>query len=175
MKEQISLRPVPAVLPDAAPIWRLRRQLEDWLFSKGLNQWRPGEVPIETVQNQINTGEWYVYKRQGGVAAALRVLWSDPEFWGPDDSTSVYVHGLMCDRSYQGQKIGERLLDWAAQQGAARGKSFLRLDCAAENQELRDYYASRGFRAVGHKELSIGLNDVILWQRPIDVLEVGNT
>ncbi|WP_449373578.1 GNAT family N-acetyltransferase [Arthrobacter psychrolactophilus] len=169
MQQQTPLSLVRAELSDAQPLWLLRRQLEDWIHAKGLNQWRPGEMPIETIRSQINAGEWYVHRHEDGVLAALRVLWSDAEFWGPDDTTSVYVHGLMADRGYSAQRFGKRLLDWATLQGAAKGRSYLRLDCAASNQDLCAFYASQGFTAVGEKKFENGLNDVILWQRPISL------
>lgn len=173
MQEQIPLLLVRAESSDAHPLWLLRRQLEDWIHSRGVNQWRPGEMPIETVQAQIDAGEWHLHRHDDGVIAALRLLWSDPEFWGHDEDTSVYVHGLMADRGYSGQRFGKRLLDWATKQGAAKGRSHLRLDCAANNQDLCAFYASQGFTAVGEKKFEDGLNDVILWQRPIDGLEIA--
>lgn len=167
MQELTPLSLEHATMADAQPLWLLRRQLEDWIYAKGLNQWRPGELPIETIEGQINADEWHVQRHEDGIIAALRVLWSDPDFWGPDDGQCVYVHGLMVDRGHSDQRLGKRLLDWAAMQGAAAGRSYLRLDCAADNPNLCAFYASQGFVAAGEMKFDSGLNDVVLWQRPI--------
>lgn len=156
-----------ATVADIRALWLLRRQLEDWIFAKGLNQWVPGEVPIETIEAQVEAGEWHVHRQDGVVIAALRVLWQDPDFWGPDDGRGVYVHGLMVDRGHAKQRLGQRLLDWAGSHGAAQGRSELRLDCAADNLELCHYYGSRGFAAAGAMTFENGLNAVTLWRRPL--------
>ncbi|HET9655743.1 MAG TPA: GNAT family N-acetyltransferase, partial [Kineosporiaceae bacterium] len=159
--------PQPAGQADAHDLWLLRRQLEDWICARGIDQWRPGEVAEQTISEQITTGEWHVHRHDGILVAALRLLWSDPQFWGDgDDGDAVYVHGLMVDRRHAGHQIGERLLAWAGEQARAAGRSWLRLDCAAGNTALCDYYRSRGFTPVRTQNLPDGLFDVVLWQRP---------
>ncbi|WP_139320393.1 GNAT family N-acetyltransferase [Saccharomonospora sp. CUA-673] len=155
--------PSPAEMRDVRGIWSLRRQREDWLATQGIDQWRPGEVPVSEIEEQVNRGEWHVLRDDDQrVVAGLRILWADPDFWGPDDGTAVYVHGLMVDLALAGQGLGARLLQWAAHTGAQRDKTRLRLDSAATNPGLSAYYERIGFRR------QVGDHfDVILWERPI--------
>jgi GNAT superfamily N-acetyltransferase len=157
--------PCPAEQADAHDLWLLRRQLEDWICARGIDQWRPGEVAEQTISRQITAGEWHVHRRNGILVAALRLLWSTRGSGG-DDGDAVYVHGLMVDRRHAGHRIGERLLAWAGEQARAAGRSWLRLDCAAGNTTLCDYYRSCGFTPVRTQNLPDGLFDVVLWQRP---------
>lgn len=113
----------------------------------------------------MDRGEWYVL-REERVIAALRVLWTDPDFWGPDDGTAVYVHGLMVDLDKAGEGLGAELLDWAARLGGQHGKVRLRLDSALTNPGLTGYYERLGFIRKGQRQVG-DLFEVILWERPV--------
>ncbi|RHA43636.1 GNAT family N-acetyltransferase, partial [Cellulomonas rhizosphaerae] len=89
-----------------------------------------------------------------GLAATVRLLWSDPDFWGDDDAPAVYVHGLMVARRRSGDGLGRALLDWAADQGREAGVGLLRLDCRTTNPALRAYYEAYGFTAVGRRDFA---------------------
>lgn len=157
--------PVPAAAADALQIWQLRRQREDWLADRDIHQWLPGEIPRSTIEDQVDRGEWFVV-REARVVAALRLLWEDPDFWGPDDGTAVYVHGLMVDLDHAGTGRGTRLLDWAADQARDRGRSRLRLDSAVTNPGLTRYYERLGFTHRGRRQIR-DLFEVNLWERPV--------
>ncbi|GAA1824575.1 GNAT family N-acetyltransferase [Nesterenkonia flava] len=159
--------PLPATRADVRGIWSLRRQREDWLIARGIDQWRPGEVPVSVIREQVDRGEWYVLREEEHhVIAGLRLLWQDPDFWGPDDGTAIYVHGLMLDLALAGEGLGAQLLGWAAAQGALQGKTRLRLDSAATNPRLATYYEDSGFSRQGQRQVG-DFFEVILWERPI--------
>jgi len=134
----------------------MRHAAEDWLAKKGIDQWRPREVPLATVREQIDRGEFVVarYPSSGVVVAAMRLMWSDPAIWRHDDAFAGYVHGLVIDRAHAGQGLGRHLLDWAARETKMTGASKLRLDCAETNLALRNYYRRCGFREVGRRDLN---------------------
>ena len=87
-------------------------------------------------------------------SARVRLLWTDPDFWGDDDTPAVYVHGLMVDRRAAGHGLGTALLDWAAARGRDAGVDLFRLDCRTTNPVLRAYYERYGFRAVGQRDFA---------------------
>nr|WP_274380720.1 GNAT family N-acetyltransferase [Nesterenkonia muleiensis] len=122
-------------------------------------------MPVSTIQEQVDRGEWHVLRDQH-VVAALRVLWADPEFWGPDDGTAVYVHGLMVDVTRAGEGLGAELLDWAARLTKQRERAHLRLDSALTNPGLTRYYERLGFLRKGQRQVG-DLFEVILWERPV--------
>lgn len=159
--------PVLATAEDVAGIWRLRRRLEDWIFAQGIDQWRPGEVPEAVIESQVREGQWHVLREGGVLKAALRVLHEDLDFWGAVEEPSVFVHGLMVDRAFAGAGLGASLLDWAAAEGCREGAEWLRLDSAAGNPRLSEYYVGLGFMSMGTQELGGGLFDVTLWQRSV--------
>jgi GNAT superfamily N-acetyltransferase len=149
------------VLPElAAPadidaIHALRRSLEDWMAAHGTVQWPQGSLPRERIAAQVGAGEWHVVRDDDlGLAGTIRLLWTDPDFWGDDATPAVYAHGLMVDRRAAGRGLGTALLDWAAAQGRAAGVEVFRLDCRTTNPVLREYYEAHGFRAVGQVDFA---------------------
>ncbi|WP_309135265.1 GNAT family N-acetyltransferase [Cellulomonas sp.] len=157
----------PARPHDVDAILALRTSLEDWMARAGVVQWPRGSLPRERVEAQLAAGEWHVVRgAPGEVVGTLRLLWSDPEFWGDDDAPAVYVHGLMSARSRRGSGLGRALLDWAAERGRDAGVGLFRLDCRDTNPALRAYYEAYGFTAVGHRDFATFR--AVLLQKPLD-------
>jgi ribosomal protein S18 acetylase RimI-like enzyme len=151
----ISIRSADPV--DAPTILALRHAAEDWLASKHIDQWRPREVPLATIDEQVAAGEFYVGVDPDtmDIVAAMRVLWCDPLVWD-DDEKACYVHGLVIDRSRAGSALGEAMVDHAAGLARCAGVSRVRLDCAESNPALRSYYRRHGFVEVGRRDFDDG-------------------
>lgn len=142
----------PAGPQDAPDILALRLQLEEWLASRGVEQWGHGGVSLADIAQQITDGEWHVASDGGSLVGVLRLLWSDERIWQQDNEFAAYVHGLMVPRAMAGQGIGTALLSWASQQAEARNAPTLRLDCVETNTRLTAYYSGLGFRKVGRRD-----------------------
>lgn len=146
---------MPASAADVDGIHALRRSLEDWMAERGVVQWPPHSLPRARVAAQVEAGEWHVVRDvDGNLLGTIRLLWTDPDFWGADPTPAVYVHGLMIDRRRRGDGLGTALLDWAAARGRERGVGVFRLDCRTTNPVLRRYYEGYGFRAVGQRDFA---------------------
>jgi GNAT superfamily N-acetyltransferase len=115
-----------------------------WLLSRGIVQW-PDRFPRDRVERLVERGDFYLARLHGKTVATLALLWSDPVFWGQRPSDAGYVHALAVRREYAGRRFGAQLLDWAQGRVAGEGRTFLRLDCLAENRDLRTYYERQGF------------------------------
>ncbi|WP_072803949.1 GNAT family N-acetyltransferase [Rhodococcoides yunnanense] len=145
----------PATPDDAAAILALRHTAEDWLADRGIDQWRPREVPLSVIESQVAAGEFVVARLRPTdtpLVAAMRLIWSDEPIWLEENAFAGYVHHLVVDRSHSGRGIGRELLDWAERTTHDAGASVLRLDCVETNPQLRAYYARLGFREVGRRE-----------------------
>jgi len=147
--------PRPATPADVDDIHALRRSLEDWMAAHGTVQWPQGSLPRERIAKQVDAGEWHVvHDEELGLVGTVRLLWTDPDFWGEDHTPAVYVHGLMVDRRAAGHGLGTTLLDWAAARGRDAGVDLFRLDCRTTNPDIRAYYERYGFRAVGQRDFA---------------------
>ncbi len=155
MRPVSPVSPVPATPADVDDVHALRRSLEDWMAQHGTVQWPAGSLPRERIAAQVDDDQWHVVRDEDGtLVATVRLLWTDPDFWGDDDTPAVYVHGLMVDRRAAGRGLGGALLDWAAARGRAAGVPLFRLDCRTTNPVLRRYYEAYGFRAVGRRDFA---------------------
>ncbi|TQM31042.1 GNAT family N-acetyltransferase [Nocardia bhagyanarayanae] len=165
------LEMVPATTADAAPIIAMRDGLARWMVANGIAQWLPGEYPVAILAREAARGEWYVRREPTGeVLAAVRLIWHDPDFWGPDEIEAGYVHGLMVAPSHRGRGLGARALAFCAERTIARGLDRQRLDTAADNRALRKYYAAQGFTELRETTLPPqfhGTDRVVLMEKPL--------
>jgi ribosomal protein S18 acetylase RimI-like enzyme len=142
-----------ATRDDLPAVLTLLANTARWLDSLGVRQWPADGFPAEQIEPLIGEGAMYLLDDRGtGVLAATVAVdgHADPEFWTPADrpGEALYVHKLAVSRTHSGQGLGEMLLDWAARRAAARGRRWLRLDCAKDNPRLQAFYGSAGFRHV---------------------------
>jgi len=152
--EGLLLTPAGGIIIEQAQPSDLDRVLDileeaaDWLISRGINQWQPGlfrKVRRQSIADQVSRGEVYLAKRDGQAIGTLTLQWADKMFWGnvPDDAG--YIHRMAIHRAYADMKLGRHLLQWGEVKVASAGRDYLRLDCMAENQALRQYYEQAGF------------------------------
>ncbi len=161
----MSTEPRQAGTDDVVAIHALRRSLEDWMAARGIDQWPVGSVPLERIAAQVADGQWWVVRDDDGVVAAVRLVGTDPEYWGDDDASALYVHGLMVGRRASGSGLGRALVEWADSRARAAGVTWLRLDHRASNPHLDNVYRSWGFEPVAQTGRP-GF-EVVLMQRPL--------
>ena len=145
----VDVHPEQATPDDASAIHALRRALEDWMAARGIDQWPVGSVPAERIAAQVADGQWWVVRDDEGLLGSVRVVTTDPEYWGDDDAPALYVHGLMVARRASGTGLGRALVEWVGARARAAGATWLRLDHRASNPHLDDVYRGWGFEAVG--------------------------
>lgn len=163
--DAVDVHPQQATPDDAPAIHALRRSLEEWMAARGIDQWPVGSVPVERIAAQVAAGDWWVVRDGEGVRGTVRVITSDPEYWGDDDAPALYVHGLMVARRASGTGLGRALVEWAGERARDAGVTWLRLDHRSSNPHLDDVYRSWGFEAVGVTDRP-GF-EVVLMQRPV--------
>ena len=141
----------PAEARDVAVLVQLRDRVAEWLLARGVRQWLPGEFGEDRMAAWVNEGHVLVLRRDGHVAAAVAVLWSDRELWGDrvDDTEAGYIHLLMVEPARIGQGLGQSVLSWAEEFIKAGGRRVARLDAVTDNSRLQQWYAQRGYLAVG--------------------------
>jgi ribosomal protein S18 acetylase RimI-like enzyme len=137
---------------DVEEILDLWLEAAKWIQSKGINQW-PDSFSIQSVEKRLNISEIYIVKQKDTIIASLAIQWSDKLIWKElDNDQSGYIHRLIVRRAYSGRGIGNQLLEWAGEYIKANGKSFIRLDCMADNEGLNQYYSKIGFNYKGRVE-----------------------
>lgn len=139
---------------DTDGVMGLLEAAAEWLLSRGIRQWLPGQIQMAWLRERIARGEVYVATQDGTLAGSFRLIWSDQPTWGTQRDDAGYVHGLVINRAFAGQGLGLRLLAHAERLVAAAGRPSLRLDCMSD--ALAAYYVRAGFTLVSGKRWDHG-------------------
>lgn len=146
------LRMVPARDDDLGRYVDLLEEVADWLETRGITQWRSGNFRLSAdyYAASIKQNEVQLAFVGDELVGTLRLLLREPIVW-PDvvEDDAVYVYNLAVRRAWTGHRLGRRMLEWAADRAASLGRSYIRLDCVADNRFLREYYVEAGFEERG--------------------------
>jgi ribosomal protein S18 acetylase RimI-like enzyme len=128
-----------------------------WIHSAhGFWQWRVESFEREIVEAFVRDHEVFVATLRNEPVGCFSVHWSTEEIWGEQfHEDAGYVHRLCVSRKRKGEGIGRDLIRYAESYIRARGKSWLRLDCMADNPSLNAYYVGLGFVLKGRFDASI--------------------
>ncbi len=135
----------PAVPEDLDALEAIDESTGAWLQSRGIDAGRPPKPLREILADRVSSGTMLLALLDGQPAGMMTLLWEPEGLWADLPGDAVYVHGLMVHRDFAGKEIGRRLLEWAERRAYAGGKPLVRLDCMAENPELRAYYERAGY------------------------------
>jgi ribosomal protein S18 acetylase RimI-like enzyme len=147
------------------------REAADWLSARGNPQWQHWYMDVgrRMLRERLEHHEVYLFQSGNSPVGTLTIQWSDSELWGHRgiDGLAGYIHGMAITRSMGGMRVGERLLEWAVETIAARGRRLARLDALASNVPLCRYYEQRGFRPLGTATLLAGIYTARLVEREL--------
>ena len=147
----------PARPGDAAQILSVSDEATVWLVDHGLSgQW--GEHPpssesafVVRVSGWIREGEATVAVDAKGdvhgyvVSGSLPPPYLDPAVAKRVVEDAYYVYTVVSRMTPQSRGVGRSLLLWAEGQARTLGVNYMRLDCWADNADLRAYYQRFGF------------------------------
>jgi GNAT superfamily N-acetyltransferase len=127
-------------------------EVAGWLEAKGQPMWRADELTPGALLERYGLEELRLGLLSGEPAAAMVVQESDGFFWpNVPEGESLFVHKLATARRLKGSGVAAAMLDWAKTRARKQGKSYLRLDCAADRPKLCRFYEQYGFRRVARR------------------------
>ncbi|QYR22449.1 GNAT family N-acetyltransferase [Paenibacillus sp. sptzw28] len=121
-----------------------------WLKSEGQEMWKEDQISIARLYANYKTEEIYI-GRLGGMSAAVMILQEEDAFFWPNAirNESFYVHKLAIRRDFAKTGLSNEMINWAKAWARAKGKKYLRLDCAADRPKLCGFYEKNGFKRIG--------------------------
>ncbi|WP_459502606.1 GNAT family N-acetyltransferase [Bacillus sp. C1] len=136
-------------------IINMLKEVAKWLKEKGIDQWQyllEGGDDEEIIQAVINKNTYIIVKENEMIGtftvSPIQSEW-DRHIFGEDAlSDSLYLHRLAIIPKYMKSRIGEKTLMWIQDQLHA-DKTFLKLDCVANNNKLNNFYKYNGFEPFG--------------------------
>jgi ribosomal protein S18 acetylase RimI-like enzyme len=145
----------PATIDDVGDIRRVMQEASEFKYSKGDALWGTEPFADEEVSRMVESGNIFVYKVDGAVAASVVLLKNDERMWGEEqgnDDSALYVHKLTTGNAFRGRGVGEKVLSLAERLATEQGRTRLRLDCPYDNENLYNYYRRLGFSEVRRYE-----------------------
>jgi ribosomal protein S18 acetylase RimI-like enzyme len=162
---------VRAGLADYDAVMAILREAADWISACGNPPWNHWYMDAgeRILRERLARHEVYLARRDDVSVGTVTIQWNDAETWGDHglDGSAGYIHAIAIARSVGGMRVGERLLEWAVDTIAARGRQFVRLDAIAVNAVLCSYYEQRGFRSIGTATLFGGMYTARLFEREL--------
>jgi GNAT superfamily N-acetyltransferase len=150
-------------------VFGLLKSAAQWLHDRDIDYWQnwldPPAHHVRWVDEGLAASEFRIIESAGSVIGCVRLLDSDPLFWGEREDSAVYVHSFTVDRALAGHGIGACVLEVIEGDLAARGVGWLRLDCGEAATGLRRYYESVGFHPVG--ETVVDGERLVLYQKAV--------
>ncbi|MBL4796792.1 MAG: GNAT family N-acetyltransferase [Oleispira sp.] len=145
----ISLRQVRDTEFDA--VYGILHENATWLLSKDIIQW-----PLDWLESirpeiraSIEAELFYAVEIDNTLAAVLEIRSAPELLWGNNQDDAHYIHKLAIQRQYSDRGLGRNILDVIKSKAQQENIKYLRLDCVAHNDKLREYYESCGFNLKG--------------------------
>jgi len=145
----------PAQLSDASAIASVLQEAAQWLANDGRALWTAAEIAPERVLRDTSAGFFHVAREGEQLVGVMKFELEDAHFWPEIPlGTSAYVHKLAIRRAWAKKGVSTELLTYARHRAQHLGRAYLRLDCVANRQGLRDLYEGFGFAL--HSVVEIG-------------------
>ncbi|MEI9922002.1 MAG: GNAT family N-acetyltransferase [Bacteroidota bacterium] len=103
----------------------------------------------DAIIRDINDRNSYKAVNNNGTGIVFSVTYRDPILWRQmDTGQSVYLHRIVVNPAFKGQKLFGVILDWAIDHMKQKGRKNIRMDTWAENPNIIEYYKKFGFEVV---------------------------
>ena len=132
-------------------IFNLVKSRVQWMDETGIRQWNVTgyleTYPISYYEERQSDGSLYVLAGDETIFGTVVLLEEDERWEDKASDLALYVHNLATMPGEKG--AGRRLLAEAERMARFKGKRYIRLDCAKDNQFLNSYYDSLGYQLAG--------------------------
>jgi len=103
----------------------------------------------EVQKKYILNGTHFKVVLRNEIVAMFNLQDADPIVWREmDQGNSIYLHGVLINPKFKGQRIVGRILDWSVNYSRNKEKTEIRIDTWFDNPPLTDYYQTFGFQMV---------------------------
>ena len=126
-----------------------------WLFEEtkklqGKNGYRVwDEIDNAALQKEISSKLQYKIVSGANILCIFSIQHNDPFIWREkDQDDAVYIHRIVVNPNFKGQKLFQRVLDWVKHFAIQNKLKFVRMDTWADNLKIIEYYKSFGFEFI---------------------------
>jgi len=142
----------------AFPVSHTNRQDLDTIFSlfdesvkyqekHGYPTWH--NYDKNAIMRDVEALRQYKVVADGNIAIVFSVAYSDRVIWRHmDQGKSIYLHRIVVNPAFKGQRLFSVILDWASQHCKEKGLDNVRMDTWADNPTIIEYYKGFGFKPI---------------------------
>lgn len=106
-------------------------------------------IDKEYLKKEIKNGLNYKLIKEGNILCAWGVVFSDPLIWREmEKGTSIYMHRVVVNPNFKGQKLFQKVLDWAIDYSMENSLTTIRIDTWTANPAIIEFYQKYGFKVV---------------------------
>jgi ribosomal protein S18 acetylase RimI-like enzyme len=106
-------------------------------------------IDTRALERDIENKLQFKIVKDNAILCIFSIQYSDPFIWRDRDlNDAIYLHRIVVNPSFKGQKQFQKVLDWAKQTAHDRHLRFVRMDTWADNQKIIDYYKTFGFEFI---------------------------
>ena len=107
------------------------------------------------VEQELREGRQWKIVIDRQIACVWAIAFDDPQIWGARNADSaIYLHRIATNPAFRGQKLVEKIVQWAKAYARQHGQQFVRLDTIGENRGLIAHYTACGFDYLGLAKLT---------------------
>jgi GNAT superfamily N-acetyltransferase len=124
-----------------------------WTWIRGLEAWQPGTFGERDgcgqrrLRHDVTNNSLYLVWLGSAAVATFSLRTSDERYWPDASDGALYLHRFAVRRAASG--MGSLAIRWMVEEAQRRERSYLRLDCLADNPGIRRYYERAGFTHCG--------------------------
>jgi ribosomal protein S18 acetylase RimI-like enzyme len=134
-------------MDDLEQIFELFDQSVKYQEQKGVPVWR--NYDKNAIIGDIENKNQYKVIINSKTAIVFSVCYNDKVIWRDMEAgNSIYLHRIVVNPEFKGQKLFGKILDWAIQHSKQKGLTSIRMDTWAANPTIINYYKGFGFNFV---------------------------
>lgn len=133
---------------DIGTIFELYKEAVEFQKTVFYKQWQGFERSL--VEREISENRQWKVIVDGSVACIFAITFNDPLIWHEkDQDPAIYIHRIVTNPRFRGGAYVKEIVRWAREYAKSIDKTFIRMDTWGDNEKLRDYYTSCGFKYLG--------------------------
>ncbi|MGK4567459.1 GNAT family N-acetyltransferase [Flavobacterium sp. 3HN19-14] len=135
---------IPAVDDDLPTIYNLFEQAIQFLKVNNYIGWKSYDKAF--IKSDIRHGLLFKVTCGKEICCIFSICYSDELIWREREAgDAIYLHRIVLNRSFTGEKLFGKVLEWAILFAKSRKLKHIRMDTWANNEKIIAYYKSYGF------------------------------
>jgi hypothetical protein len=143
----------------------------------GLPGWKNVEYAYKDIEEHLQAGDVFVIRGNNGSISSTITLSESTDEWEErgQDGKALYFTKFMKDPDQARPDEALKLLKFAAEEAARRGRFLLRCDTVTDQPGIISYYKNLGFMEQGHFMYESSGREGILLEANVSHLSVDNS